>query len=101
MRDRFGRWATAMALISVGLLFGVTSATAQTSDYRAARTAAGNPDLNGIWQAINSANWNIEPHAASPGMVRELGAIPAIPAGHGVVDDGQIPYTPEVRAQRD
>ena len=24
------------------------------------------PNLNGIWQALNTANWNIEAHAAAP-----------------------------------
>ncbi|MCH8137215.1 MAG: hypothetical protein IIB77_14665, partial [Proteobacteria bacterium] len=72
MRDRFGRWGTATAIIAVALLLSVTTATAQEMDYRAPRTAAGKPDLNGIWQSINSANWNIEPHAAAPGLAREL-----------------------------
>ncbi|MEC8331587.1 MAG: hypothetical protein VXZ69_04545, partial [Pseudomonadota bacterium] len=31
------------------------------------RTADGRPDFNGIWQAINTANWDVEPHAASFG----------------------------------
>ena len=101
MRDRLGRWVTATAIIAVGLWLGVTTATAQETDYRAPQTADGNPDLNGIWQSINTANWNIEPHAAGPGVVRELGAIAAVPAGHGIVDGGSIPYRPEARAQRD
>ncbi len=101
MLDRFGRWLTAAALITVGLLLGVATATAQVTDYRALRTADGNPDLNGIWQSINSANWDIEPHAAGPGLVRELGAIAAVPAGLGIVDGGSIPYRPEARVQRD
>ena len=94
MQDRFVRWATATAIIAVGLLLGVTTAAAQATDYRAPRTAAGSPDLNGIWQSINTANWDIEPHAAGPGMARELGAIAAVPAGLGIVDGGPIPYRP-------
>lgn len=101
MRDRFGRWTTKTAVIAVGVLLGVTSATAQVADYQAPRTADESPDLNGIWQSINTANWNIEPHAAGPSMVRELGAIAAVPAGLGVVEGGEIPYRPEARAQRD
>ena len=101
MGDRFGGWATKTAVIAVGMLLGVTSATAQVADYQAPRTADESPDLNGIWQAINTANWNIEPHAAGPSMVRELGAIAAVPAGLGVVEGGEIPYRPEARAQRD
>ena len=33
-------------------------AAAQT--YRAPRTPDGKPDLNGIWQAMNTANWDLE-----------------------------------------
>ncbi len=101
MGDRFGGWTTKTAVVAVGVLLGVTSATAQVADYQAPRTADESPDLNGIWQAINTANWNIEPHAAGPSMVRELGAIAAVPAGLGVVEGGEIPYRPEARAQRD
>ena len=101
MGDLFGRWTTKTAVIAVGVLLGVTSATAQVADYQAPRTADESPDLNGIWQSINTANWNIEPHAAGPSMVRELGAIAAVPAGLGVVEGGEIPYRPEARAQRD
>ena len=101
MGDRFGRWTTKTAVIAVGVLLGVTSATAQVADYQAPRTADESPDLNGIWQSINTANWNIEPHAAGPSMVRELGAIAAVPAGLGIVEGGEIPYRPEARAQRD
>ena len=101
MGDRFGGWTTKTAVVAVGVLLGVTSATAQIADYQAPRTADESPDLNGIWQTINTANWNIEPHAAGPSMVRELGAIAAVPAGLGVVGGGEIPYRPEARAQRD
>jgi len=101
MGDRFGGWITKTAVVAVGVLIGVTSATAQIADYQAPRTADESPDLNGIWQSINTANWNIEPHAAGPSMVRELGAIAAVPAGLGVVEGGEIPYRPEARAQRD
>jgi hypothetical protein len=58
---------------------------------------AGHPNLNGIWQAINSANWNLESHAASATAFPQLGAIFAVPAGQSVIVDnnGTIPYTPE------
>ena len=64
------------------------------------RTADGNPDFNGIWQALGSANWDIEPHAADFGPVVELAAIGAIPAGLGIVSGGEIPYTAAARAQQ-
>ena len=86
------------------------------SSYHAPRGPDGkHPDLNGVWQAMNTANWDIEPHAARaalqmrPGPVtpvpaREvlaLGAVGSVPAGLGIVEGGTIPYTPEAKTQRD
>jgi hypothetical protein len=58
---------------------------------------AGHPNLNGIWQAINTANWDLESHAASATAFWQLGAIFAIPSGQSVIVDnnGAIPYTPD------
>jgi hypothetical protein len=64
------------------------------------RTADSKPDFNGIWQAIGSAHWNIEPRAADFGPVVELGAIGAIPGSLGIVEGGLIPYTAEARAKQ-
>src|SRR5687767_3424636 len=57
---------------------------------------AGRPNLNGIYQAINTANWNLEDHSASATPFWQLGAMFAIPAGQTVLIDnnGTIPYTP-------
>ena len=85
----------------------------QTAAYRAPRLADGHPDLNGIWQALNEANYDIELHAARPAMalragpygplpaapVLALGAVGAVPPGVGVVE-GEIPYRPEALAQK-
>lgn len=64
----------------------------------AARPAriAGKPNMNGIFQAINTANWNLEDHSASSTAFWQLGAISAVPAGQSVIVDnnGTIPYTP-------
>jgi hypothetical protein len=73
------------------------------------------PDLNGVWQVMNTAGWNIEPHAASAALqmrpgpygpvpakeVLALGAVGAVPAGLGVVEGGAVPYTPEAKKTRD
>jgi hypothetical protein len=58
---------------------------------------AGHPNLNGIWQAINTANWNLEGHSASATAFWQLGAMFAIPPGQSVIVDnnGKIPYKPE------
>jgi hypothetical protein len=68
----------------------------------AARPAqiAGHPNLNGVWQAIGTAHWNLEDHsAAAAGPANapfwQLGAMFAIPAGQSViVGGGTIPYNP-------
>jgi hypothetical protein len=62
----------------------------------------GKPNLNGIWQAINTANWNLEGHSAEQLKdFWQLGAIAAIPAGQSVVVGGTIPYLPEALAKRE
>ena len=91
------RLSDAMTVVTAAAVVGVFSvggrpAAAQTSTYEAPRTPDGNPDLNGIWQALGTAHWDIEGHAARPGPIVELGAIGAIPGGLGVVQGGEIPY---------
>ena len=62
----------------------------------------GKPNLNGIWQAMNTAHWNIEGHSAEPiEEFWQLGAIAAIPAGQSVVVGGTIPYLPQALAKRE
>jgi hypothetical protein len=60
----------------------------------------GKPNLNGIWQAMNTANWDLEEHSAQPGLVVAMGAIGAEPGGPGVVENGPIPYLPAALAQK-
>ncbi|MBO9575353.1 MAG: hypothetical protein J7494_06435 [Sphingobium sp.] len=63
----------------------------------------GHPNLNGIWQVISEANFNLEPHdsATSKAGERQLGAIAATHGGLGVVVGGVIPYKPEAQKERD
>jgi hypothetical protein len=79
----------------------VTAAAALAQEYRAPRTPDGKPDLNGIWQAVGAAHWDVEAHNARKGPVVAMGALGAIPAGLGVVEGGVIPYQPEALAKRD
>jgi hypothetical protein len=66
-------------------------------------TIGGHPNLNGVWQALNTANWNLEAHSAQAlDDFWGLGAIAAIPAGKSVIKgDGKIPYLPKALEQRD
>jgi len=67
---------------------------------RVHRTA--NPNLNGIWQTLNTANWDIQGHAAArAGQVVALGAVGAVPAGLGVVEGDEIPYLPTAAAKKE
>jgi hypothetical protein len=75
-------------------------AVAQTAQYRAPRAWDGHPDISGIWQAVNTANWNLEDHSAEQEPVWELGAIGVVPPGQGVVDAGSIPYLPAALEKR-
>jgi hypothetical protein len=86
----------------------------QTSAYRAPRAEGGKPDLNGIWQVLNEANYDLEGHNARPALalrpgpygpvpasqVLALGAVGAVPPSLGVVEGGEIPYKPEALKQK-
>ena len=94
-----------LALVLAAVCAAAASAQTQTGRaaspaYRAPRTASGQPDLNGFWQALNTANWDLEAHEAAAGPVLQLGAAYAVPPGAGVVADGPIPYKPDALAMK-
>jgi hypothetical protein len=78
--------------------FGVIALHAQTAANRGARLQ-GKPNLSGLWQAVNEANWDIQAHDARPGPA-QFGALFSEPAGLGVVDGNEIPYKPEMLAKK-
>ncbi len=90
------RWllvASTSAVVLSVLSLTVKPTAAQAPTYRAPRTADGKPNLNGIWQALNTANWDIQDHAARPGPP-QFGALFSVPAGLAVVVGNEIPYQP-------
>jgi hypothetical protein len=89
MRTQFGR----AIVLALTIPLGGQLAAAQTA-YKPARLADGKPNLNGIWQALNTANWDLRDHASGPSLVVAMGAIGAEPGGMGVVEGGEIPYLP-------
>jgi hypothetical protein len=90
--------AVAILLLATARIEGQASPTS----YKAPRTAFkdGKPDLNGIWQANNTANWDIQDHPARQGPVLELGAAFSVPAGQSVVEGNEIPYQPWAAAKK-
>ena len=93
-------FASATAALITALQLGVIPTASAAEAYKAPHTADGKPNLNGIWQALNTANWDIQEHAARPGPVVALGAAGAVPAGMGVVEGDEIPYLPAAAAKK-
>src|SRR5436190_2053664 len=115
MRNRFTAFISAVAAAAVGAIIAATALplNGQTTAYRAPRTPDGRPDLNGIWQAISEANYDVEMHMARAAMqlrpgpygpvpaapVLAFGAVGSVPPGMGVTD-GPLPYKPEALAKK-
>ncbi|MEM7414597.1 MAG: hypothetical protein AAF389_03810 [Gemmatimonadota bacterium] len=108
------RWGTVPLLVAaMALAIGPADVDAQSGEIP--RLADGRPDMNGIWQALGNAHWDIEPHTARPALAMQpgpvvpvpaqgvlaMGAVGSVPSGYGVVDDGAIPYTAAALEQRD
>lgn len=86
-------------MIAAGSLAVASLASGQAA-YKAPRTAEGHPNLNGIWEYVGTANWDLQDHPAYQGPLWELGAIGAVPAGQGVVEGNEIPYLPAALAKK-
>src|SRR6266446_372994 len=98
--SRGARFAGAAAVLMTALQLSLIPNASGAEAYKAPRTADGKADLNGIWQALNTANWDLQEHAARPGVVVALGAAGAVPAGLGVVEGDEIPYLPAAAAKK-
>ena len=56
------------------------------------RNGDGKPDLNGIWQVMNTANWDLVSRPQQAGPLYQLGAMFFVPPARGVVEGDAIPY---------
>jgi hypothetical protein len=79
-------FATVVLAASLTLPAARAAGQAPTS----ARTADGKPNLQGIWQVLNTAAWDIQDHQARLG----------VPAGQGIVDGNELPYLPAALARK-
>ncbi len=119
----------AAAIDAVVVMFALSGPLAypQAPGGEIARAPDGRPDLSGIWQALNAANYDLEAHPARPAMalvpapahgepaglvratpvelpvpeIRALGAVGGVPAGESVVVGGEIPYQDWARQQQE
>ena len=89
MRLRDVRLLMVAGLLAVGGC-GVGDSDQASQASALPRTADGTPDLSGLWQVMNTANFDIEDHPAQPG----------VPAGMGIIDGTEIPYQPSALAQK-
>jgi len=103
--------AAATTVLSLVISPGAAPAAAQGPPVR----TAGKPDFSGIWQANNTANWDLLTHGARPMLgqpglapnsvvlaasVVALGSLGWVPPGMGVVEGGEIPYQPWAAARK-
>jgi hypothetical protein len=93
------------AIVTAAAILSAGAAHAQKLDHPA--TISGHPNLNGIWQALNTAYWNLEGHSVEAFSKDskdfwQLGALAVIPAGQSVLQGGgAIPYLPDALKKRD
>ncbi len=96
-------WRT--TVLCAGVLLVLTAAatfvsaqSAPARRYSAPKTAFGTPDLQGVWQALNTAAWDIQDHGGQrfPGLPARF----SVPAGQGVVEGNEIPYQPWALEQK-
>jgi hypothetical protein len=109
--------AVSTAAVMAGLisLVSQTAAPVSAAGQETLPRLAGKPDFNGIWEANNTANWDLQTHqarpmVAQPGLtpgsevlaapVVALGSIGWVPGGLGVVEGEEIPYQPWAAARK-
>jgi hypothetical protein len=84
------RYGVATVVLAAFLTLPAIRAAGQAPAPAPARTSDAKPNLQGIWQVLNTAAWDIQDHQARLG----------VPAGQGIVDGNEIPYLPAALAKK-
>jgi hypothetical protein len=84
-------------VFAAGVVIAVPASGQNSTDIP--RLSNGKPNFSGIWQALTTANWDIQTHGSSAGPP-EFGALLSTPAGIGIVDGDEIPYLPAAAEQQ-
>src|SRR5438132_14403126 len=115
MGNRFRGLLIVVATSAVIAAFSLEGPTAGQAPASQLPRRGNKPDLSGIWQANNTANWDLQTHTARPAVAQPgvypdvpvlaapvvaLGTIGWVPPGTGVVEGDEIPYQ-SWAAQRD
>jgi hypothetical protein len=115
MRQAVGGFLAGLVAVGLMVVLGLNAQPgAQQGTAGIPRTASGKPDLNGIWQALNTANYDLQAHTAKAALamrpgpvvpvpakeVIALGAVGSVPGGFGVVEGNEIPYQPAALEQK-
>ena len=86
----------AVAAVALSVTAVPIAGQAKPSSAGISRTEDKRPNLNGIWQAFNTANWDILAHEAQAApRPAIMGAWGAQPGGMGIVEGNELPYRPE------
>ena len=93
------RHRVSIAVLGV-VLWAVLPTAGQAPVQRLPRMPDGKPNLTGLWQALGTADWDIQDHSAQPGPFFQLGAVGAVPGGQGIVEGNEIPYTLAAAAKK-
>ncbi len=95
--------------------FFLTATRASAADPGVLARIGGKPDFSGIWEANNTANWDLQTHEAHPIVAQQgltpnsvvlaapvlaLGSLGWVPAGQGIVEGEEIPYLPWAAARK-
>src|SRR2546425_11187477 len=78
------------SIVTAVAIAGIVVIPRSSAGQTVPRTKDGKPDLNGVWQALNTASWDIQDHS---------GAL-AVPPGQGVVEGNDVPYNASAAAKK-